>query len=310
MSWELPSDPRPPRQQPYDIVREALIASGFVLLLVLTLAAVFSSPDEPPLTIQAFATSRPRAFLQTALGDLDAKGEIASYGPPYNHGTGSVQHFGPLSPQKLAGVTIPIHPATDFVLKPLTAMGKVDPTVAAALRRFEHATPAQQAAWEAAYGSALHAARAAHRNTVAAPAAAGPVPALLDGLLRMAQIGGLDGMLLASHRFYATDYTRPLLFLQGAALGAEAAKLHLVGQQWGMMNETGIYPGAVWLWLYAFWYQIPPFSQSSNADIYVMTIMGTLTGLLVIVPWLPGINRLPRGLRVYRLIWRDWYRKS
>ena len=308
MSWELPSDPRPARQQPYDIVREALIASGIVLVLVLALAAVFSSPDEPPLTIQTFATSRPRAFLQTALGDLDGNGTIASYGPPYNHGTGSVQHAGPFAPQQMAGVTIPIHPATDFVLKPLAAMGKVDPTVAAALARFNRANPAQRTAWEKAYAAALKAARAAHRNTVAAPAAAGPVPDMLGGLLRMAQVGGLDGMLLASHRFYATDYTRPLLFLQGSALGAEAAKLHLVGQQWGMMNETGIYPGAIWLWLYAFWYQIPPFSHSSNADIYVVTIMGTLTGLLIIAPWLPGVNRLPRALRVYRLIWRDWYR--
>ena len=26
-----------------------------------------------------------------------------------------------------------------------------------------------------------------------------------------------------------------------------------------MMNETGSYPGQVWLWLYTFWYQVKPF---------------------------------------------------
>ena len=31
-----------------------------------------------------------------------------------------------------------------------------------------------------------------------------------------------------------------------------------------MMNETGNYPGQAWLWLYTFWYQIPPFSSSGN----------------------------------------------
>ena len=28
-----------------------------------------------------------------------------------------------------------------------------------------------------------------------------------------------------------------------------------------MMNETGSYPGQVWLWLYTFWYQIEPFND-------------------------------------------------
>jgi hypothetical protein len=25
---------------------------------------------------------------------------------------------------------------------------------------------------------------------------------------------------------------------------------------------------------------------------------------------IPGLNRLPHGLRVYRVIWRDWYRQQ
>ena len=44
-----------------------------------------------------------------------------------------------------------------------------------------------------------------------------------------------------------------------------------------MMNETGSYPGQVWLWLYTFWYQIKPFSTSANADILVMAMMGVLS---------------------------------
>jgi hypothetical protein len=75
-----------------------------------------------------------------------------------------------------------------------------------------------------------------------------------------------------------------------------------------MMNETGSYPGQVWLWLYTFWYQIKPFSTSTNADILVMTVMGVLSLLFVLVPFLPGINALPRVIPIYRLIWRDHYR--
>ena len=119
MRGELPSDPRPPRMKPYDLVREALIAVAAVFVLVLILASVFSSPDAPAVTIRQYATARPVSFLQTALRELDGTGTIASYGPPYNHGTGSLQAIGPISPQRWAGVRIPVNTAQDFVLQPL-----------------------------------------------------------------------------------------------------------------------------------------------------------------------------------------------
>ena len=52
---------------------------------------------------------------------------------------------------------------------------------------------------------------------------------------------------------------------------------HLGGDQWGMMNETGNYPGQPWMWLYTFWYQVKPFSTSDNADALVWGLMMVLT---------------------------------
>jgi hypothetical protein len=303
---ELPSDPRPARMKPYDLVREALIALLAVAVLVTVLAAAFSSPDEPPLTIRDYATSSPVSFLKTALRELDGSGTIASYGPPYNDGDGSVQAIGSFSPQRWAGVRIPIDAASVFVLQPLAKVAHVEPGVAAALAQFQAASAAQQAAWEKAYHAAL---RAAGSSVPAPPAGAGPVGVMLPALLHVAQVGGLDGLLLSSPRFYVTDYTRPLLFLSGPALTAQADRFHLLASQWGMMNETGNYPGAVWLWLYTLWYQVPPFSTAPNGDLVIMMIMTILTLAFILTPWIPGINRLPRILRVYRLIWRDWYRK-
>jgi hypothetical protein len=302
-------DPRPARAVPYDLVREVLVACGVVLVLVLALSAVLSSPDDPPTTIRSFAQQSPLVFLQTALGDLDGSGEIASYGPPYNQGDHAVQYLGPVSLQKLAGVTIPINTAQDFVLGPLQPLATVEPPVAAALDRFNAASPAQRKAWEAAYGTALDAAVSSGATSLQAPAAAGPVGPMLAGLLEEAQVGSLDGLLLTSSRFYATDYTKPLLFLQGAAMHNRASALNFLGTQWGMMNETGSYPGQAWLWLYTFWYQVPAIATSPNGDAIVWAIMAVLTLLLVLVPWLPGINRLPGRLGVYRWIWRDWYRE-
>jgi len=128
-------------------------------------------------------------------------------------------------------------------------------------------------------------------------------------LLTFAQSGGLDGALLTNGRFYQTNYTKPLLFMaDGSVLSNRAQAEHLLGNQWGIMNETGSYPGQVWLWLYSFWYQIKPFSTSANADILVMTVMGVLSLLFILIPFLPVINRIPKWIPIYRLIWREHYR--
>ena len=77
-----------------------------------------------------------------------------------------------------------------------------------------------------------------------------------------------------------------------------------------MMNETGSYPGQVWLWLYTFWYQIAPFDSSSNGDVLVMLIMGFLSVCFILIPFIPGVRDIPRAIPIYRLIWRDHYREQ
>ena len=121
---------------------------------------------------------------------------------------------------------------------------------------------------------------------------------MMAALLGLAQSGGLDGALLAtSHRFYQTNYTKPLLFLSGGGYFEERAEgQHLLGTQWGMMNETGSYPGQVWLWLYTFWYQVEPFKESPNADALIFALMGVLSLAFICIPFIPGLRTLPRHL--------------
>ena len=96
----------------------------------------------------------------------------------------------------------------------------------------------------------------------------GPVPALTSQYLGLAASGALQNLLTNS--FYDGDQTKPLLLLaDGAYLEDQARADHLGGDQWGMMNETGNYPGQPWMWLYTFWYQVKPFSTSGNADALV-----------------------------------------
>ncbi len=295
--------------RPYDLVKEAMIALGVVIALALLLTILFSSPDEKPSTVQSWARTDPVDFVTTATTELDGSSGTGTYGPPYDHASDG-QHILFIRPQKWLGVSHPVNTAQDFVLAPLRSI-TAQPALQAAVNTYESASGAQQAKWTTAYENGLAKANATANNTaISVPAGDyGPLPTMMAGLLGFAQSGGLDGALLTSQQFYQTDYTKPLLFMaDGGVLSNRAQAEHLLGGQWGMMNETGSYPGQVWLWLYTFWYQIKPFSTSANADILVMAIMGVLSLGLILIPFIPGIRDIPRWIPIYKLIWRNHYR--
>ncbi len=125
----------------------------------------------------------------------------------------------------------------------------------------------------------------------------------------MAQSGGLDGLLLSEGgTFYQTDYTAALLFMgDGGHLSGLAQDQHLLGNQWGVMNETGRYPGQAWLWLFQMWYQIPPYNTSTSVDLLVVLTMAVLSVALILVPFIPGLRDIPRWIPIHRLIWRRFY---
>jgi hypothetical protein len=294
--------------RPYDLVKEASIALGVVVALALLFTILFSSPDEAPSTIKQWSRTDPVDFVTTATTELDGSSGTAGYGPPYNHAS-SGQHIAFVYLQKWLGVSHPVDTAEDFVLAPLRSITG-QPSLQAAVSAYQSASAAQQAKWTTAYENALAKASSRPDGTIKVPAGDyGPVAPMMTGLVTFAQSGGLDGALLTSKQFYQTDYTKPLLLLaDGGLLSSRAQAEHLLGSQWGMMNETGSYPGQVWLWLYTFWYQIKPFSTSANADVLVMAIMGVLSLALILVPFIPGVRDIPRWIPIYKLIWRDHYR--
>jgi hypothetical protein len=295
----------------YDLVKEFVFALIAITAIAVLLTVLFSSPDDPPTTIQSWAQADPGDFVSTAATELNGTSEIAEYGPPYNHTPEATQKIGPLDLQSAAGVHIPIDTAKDFVLQPLGTIPG-NPRLKAALAEYEAAPPSKQKAWATGFESALEEARFPPAGGIAVPHGPyGPVPTMMASLLGLAQSGGLDGDLLSSEKtFYQTNYTKPLLFLSGGEhFEGRAEGQHLLGTQWGMMNETGSYPGQVWLWLYTFWYQIEPFLESPNADALIFAIMAVLSLALVCVPFIPGLRTLPRHLGVHRLIWRRHYRE-
>jgi len=292
----------------YDIIKEGTIAFVITLALTLGLAGLLSSPDVPAVTIQTWSHLDPSDFLATAATELNGTSETADYGPPYNNATGSVQRLA-FSPQTWFGVTQPVNAAHAFVLQPLATLAPTDPPLAHALATYTSATPTQQLAWANAYAR-VSAAKVTTTSAIPAIPAAndGPLPVMLTAELSMARSGALDTDLLAGRSFYGTNFTNPLLFIEdGSFFINKGTAMNLGGGQWGVMNETGSYPGQPWLWLYTLWYQVPRFANSANVDMIAIYLTGLATLLLLLVPFIPGLRDIPRLIPVHRLIWRaDW----
>ena len=292
-------------QRRYDLVKEAVIALAAVTILTTALSVVFSSPDVKPVTVAEWAAKAPTDFLSTAVSELNGTSGVATYGPPYTHVAGAGQNIiGGISIQRALGVQIPIDPAKAFVLDPLSIPARSDPGLQAAIDQYRTAPPGLKQHWTTAFSDALGKGSLRGVND-------GPVRIMMASLLTMARSGALDGALVSTDRFYQTNFTKSLLFLSdGSYLEDLASQQNLLGSQWGMMNETGNYPGQAWLWLYTFWYQVPPFSTSDNADAQIWAIMAVLSLAFVLVPFIPGVRSIPLWVPVHRLIWRDYYRRS
>jgi hypothetical protein len=297
----------------YDILKEGAVATVVVGALTLVMAGVLSSPDVPPVTMKTWGKVAPVDLVYTAATELNGTSGTATYGPPYNNGTDGVQQVGPVNWQKVAGITQPINAAKDFVLIPLDSLARTTPALATALSTYNAASPAQQNKWATAYANATApgAKKVPFNGGSLNLPAAGPVPVMMHYELAMARSGGLDSDLLAQRQFYGTDFTKPLLFIaDGGYYVNLATKMHLIGDQWGVMNETGSYPGQPWLWLFQMWYHISPWQNSGSVDIWAVYLTGIGTLLLLLVPFIPGLRDIPRVIPVYRLVWRDWYRSA
>ena len=294
----------------YDIIKEAAIACLVVLLLTVGLAGLLSSPDVPPVTIASWVQAAPADFLGTAADELDGTSETATYGPPYNT-NGSPQKI-LFSPANWSGVTQPItDTAQTFVLGPLAKTAPINPAVKAALAVYDAAPSSLQDKWATNYSNALTKVTFVNGAPVVPRANDGPVPVMLAAELALARSGAIDADLIAQQPFYGTNYTLPLLFLEdGSYFAVQASAMHLTGTQWGVMNETGSYPGQPWLWLYQLWYQLPGFRTSTNADLIAIYLTGAATLLLLLVPFIPGLRDIPRWIPVHRLVWRDWNKRQ
>ena len=310
---ELESAPWAGKTRPYDLIKEGVAALVIITIAVVALSTLFGSPDDKQITFKQWAIATPADFYATAVQELAGTSGTGGYGAPYNTASDGI-NLGPLYLAKIMGVTHPVDTVNDFVITPLTTVVNAGP-VADALKQWQSSDNKTQASWATNYDAAL---TKANQDASKVPVGNyGPVPQLATGLLSMAQAGSLDGALLSQGNYFQSDYTKQTLFLgDGNYFNDQSTASNLQGSTWGMMNETGRYPGQAWLWLYSFWYQIPPFNNGdshpfgANADAWIMVIMGALSLGLIVMPLIPGVRSLPYKIKIHRLVWKNYYQEE
>ena len=330
-------------ERPYDLITEGTIAVIVVAVLCVVAAVLWGSPNggltypggpKSPAG-QAFSAkywdvNDPSDLAQTAVQELAGGTTTAGYGPPFNQTTGASQEFIGIKPAEIAkaifGLTLPINTANDFVLAPVSQLAAPSsPVVASAVSRYKAAggdlspgapgdqvASSQQMTWLNNFAKALGASSAKFTPTSITVKAGnyGPVPTIIAAELAIANNGSLDGYFQGSQQQLSTNTTLGTMFFSDGTLWGTIAEAQGVGgDQWGVMNELWNFPGQVWLWLYAGMYQIPALnSNNSNLDLDVGLLM-IVGGFLLpmFAPWIPVINRIPRWIPLYKIIYRKYY---
>ena len=235
----------------------------------------------------------PNDVVATAAGELAGTTTSADYGPPYNTRRRRAEAR-PAAAAEVGGVRIPVDSANDLVLAPLPRCTGDPAAAAAPWPPGTRGRADQRTAWATRLRRrAGQGARTATRRR-SPPATTGRCRCWPASFLALARAGASRAALTSSGTFYGSDPTRSLLLLaDGAYLEDQARAQQLGGDQWGMMNETGNYPGQPWMWLYTFWYQVTPFSTSDNADALVWGLMMLLSLGLLLLPFIPGLRSHP-----------------
>ncbi len=298
-----------------DLIKEFLIAFLAVLVLIVVLSLLFQSPKMQPLSIQSYANNNPTGFKQVELRNILGQSQIENYGYPYNK-NGESQQIDFFSPENIEKVTVPIKPINVFFLTPLSMEASVDQSIKTPFEYFLYLKKYNNKkliSIEQSYYNYISESKIHYTNSYLTHKYY-PIYTLISTTLKMAKSGIfaqlLDMNLPGNNSTYTYNYQNKLLFLQGAPLQNFANKYKMSGDQWGILKETGAYPGPWWLGIYTSLYQIPAIASSPNADLMAFSIFSFLLFLLALVPILPIINKIPYYVPLYKLIWRRYYEEE
>lgn len=259
---------------------------GAVVVLIVLLAIFLPSPYLKPVTIAEVATSDPALVSQTLAGeygrldqigaDPDGRGLTSGYSDniqPYTFDTRAV--------------------FVDTPWKQLMASGQAGGDLEAI-----EALPAddQKKLVDGAvdfFGD----------NKTGVKEADNKLIGVVKRLTALAASGWYDSALKGMST--VGDNTYQLRFLSDlGVLEDKADKLHMLTEQWGMLREEEVgRPGAWWLAPIGLLNKTI-LSQDDNGDRDGAYILGILVLLLAAIPFIPGVKKIPVGLKLYALFQR------
>lgn len=255
-----------------------LFVRGTVLVgLLLLLAAIFPSPFLKPDTIQAIAQQDPKIVGQTLIKEFD-------------HSSGTATYLDSIDPYKFDTRTI-------YVEKPYAQLAALQGGTDQWNKYLTEPPAKQKAQFKQAsdYFDNTYPRRADPKN---------PLEQVNLALINMAATGFYQPALnSASPSGDQTTYALRFLADTGV-LDDRAQALGITTDQYGMLREEkgSIPPGAWWLAPIGL-LNHTVLANDDNGDRDGAIIIGLFLLLLIALPYVPGLNRLPEWLKVYKLIW-------
>lgn len=254
------------------------IRGGVLIGLILALSVFLPSPFLVPNTVKQVALNDPKLVGQTLIKEFDRSSDTAGYLDsidPYKYDTRSI-----------------------YVEQPYAQLSSLLHTPNL-LKKYSSEPQALQ-------GSQLKAAKDYFDNAYPAkPNANNPLEPVVISLINMAS-SGLYQPALNSASPSGDQTTYGLRFLADTGVMDDRAQaLGITTDQYGMLREEKgrIPPGAWWLAPIGL-LNHTVLAHDDNGDRDGAIIMGLFLLLLMAFPYIPGLNRLPEWLKVYKLIWR------
>lgn len=254
------------------------IRGGVLVAIILFLALIFPSPFLKPDTIQSVAASDPKLVGQTLISEFDHTSDTATYLDnidPYTYDTRNVY------------ISVPYGQYVNSESFPnLLQIYNSEPTnhkltqLNQAKNYFDKVYPAN-------------------------PDPGNPLEVLISQLISMAGTG-LYQQSLTSPAPTSMQTSYPLRFLADTGImDSRAQSLGITTDQYGMLSEESghLPPGAWWLAPIGL-LNHTVLANDDNGDRDGAIILGSLLLLLIALPYIPGLNRLPEIFHLNKFIWR------
>ncbi len=259
--------------------RRLFIRGGLLVGLVMLLAVFFPSPFLKPETAKSIAQADPKLVAQTFVKEFDHSSDTATYLDtidPYKYDTRAIYIEQPYA--KLVALEHQPNLLQSYAAEPAALQ---DSQLKQAQDYFDNSFPAK-------------------------PDPGNPLETVFSALTNMAVAGLYEPSLnTASPSGDRTTYTIRFLADSGV-LNDRAQALNLTTEQYGMLREESgkIPPGAWWLAPIGL-LNHTVLAHDENGDRDGAIILGSFLLLLIAFPFIPGLNKLPDKLKVYKLIWRS-----